>query len=116
MPNWRSAEVLLRRETGRRQVTFDTFNIAFLLDTESMGSLMIQLDAHPTAVRAMVKTEDPHLEMFLADQAEQMRGPVEREAKRPLVISTGVFENGQAPSTLLEPHLGVLPGEGAWYA
>jgi hypothetical protein len=116
MPNGQSAEVVVRREAGRRQVTFDTFNIAFLLSTESMGPLMIQLDAHPAAVRATVRTERPELETFIAQQAELLREPVEREARRPLVISTGVFGEGGAPTSLLEPSMGAQPGEGAWYA
>lgn len=117
LPGNRSAEVLVRREPGRRQVTFDTFDIAFLLDTESLGSLLVQLSAHPAAVQATIKTEHAALEPFLAAQADALRLAVEPEARRPVLVSTGVFEGGAPPASLLdEPALGLIPGENAYYA
>lgn len=116
LPDNRSAEVLVRREAGRRTLSFDTFNIAFLLNTEQLGTLMIQLDAHPAGIRAMVRTDLPDAEPFIAAQADALREPLEREARRPLSITTGVFASGSAPPSLLEPELGLVPGENAYYA
>ncbi|MBC7644474.1 MAG: hypothetical protein H7123_05050, partial [Thermoleophilia bacterium] len=117
MPNQRSAEVIVRREAGRRAISSDQFNIAFLLDTESLGTLMIQLDAHPASVRALVKTDIPSLEPFLAAQADSLRSAVETEAGRPITVSTGVFDEGTAPTSLLAPELGLIePGAHAYYA
>jgi hypothetical protein len=116
MPNGRGAEVLVRREPGRRQVTFDEFNIAFLLDTERIGTLMIQLDAHPAGIRADVKTDVPELEPFLRDRAESLIEPLARESRRSVIVTTGVFEQ-EPPTSLLEPRLGVLePGANEFYA
>lgn len=116
MPDGRGAEVMVRREPGRRRVTFDEFNIAFLLDTERMGTLMIQLDAHPAGIRADVRTDMPELEPFLRARTEELVAPLARESRRPVTVTTGVFEQ-EPPTSLLEPRLGALaPGSNEFYA
>jgi hypothetical protein len=116
MPDGRGAEVMVRREPGRRQVTFDEFNIAFLLDTERLGTLMIQLDAYPAGIRADVKTDIPALEPFLRASTEQLIEPLARESRRPVTVTTGVFEE-TPPTSLLQPQLGALqPGVNEFYA
>jgi hypothetical protein len=116
MPDGRGAEVLVRREPGRRQVSFDEFRIAFLLDTERLGSLMIELDAHPAGIRADVRTDRADLEPFLRASTEQLVEPLAREARRPVTVTTGVFEH-EPPASLLEPRLGALePGATEFYA
>jgi hypothetical protein len=115
MPDGRGAEVMVRREPGRREVSFDEFNIAFLLDTERLGTLMIQLDAHPASIRADVKTDIPELEPFLRGQAEALVEPLTRESRRQVVVTTGVFED-RVPTSLLEPQLGLIPGASEFYA
>lgn len=104
MPDGRGAEVMVRREPGRRQVTFDEFNIAFLLDTERLGTLMIQLDAHPAGIRADVRTDVPELEPWLRARAEALVEPLGRESRRPVTVTTGVFEQ-EPPTSLLDPIL-----------
>jgi hypothetical protein len=116
MPNGRGAEVMVRREPGRRAVSFDEFNIAFLLDTERIGTLMIQLDAHPAGIRADVRTDIPALEPFLRERTEALIEPLARESRRSVIVTTGVFEQ-DPPTSLLEPTLGALtPGVNEFYA
>lgn len=116
LPDGRGAEVLVRREPGRRQVSFDEFRIAFLLDTERLGTLMIELDAHPAGIRADVRTDIPELEPFLRARTEQLIEPLARESRRPVVVTTGVFDQ-DPPVSLLEPQLGMLePGVNEFYA
>lgn len=116
MPDGRGAEVLVRRDPARRQVSFDEFRIAFLLNTERLGTLMIELDAHPAGIRADVRTDVPELEPFLRAHSEQLEAPLAREARRPVTITTGVFD-AEPPSSLLEPRLGALePGSTEFYA
>jgi hypothetical protein len=116
LPDGRGAEVLVRREPGRRQVSFDEFRIAFLLDTERLGTLMIELDAHPAGIRADVRTDLPELEPYLRARTEQLIEPLARESRRPVVVTTGVFDQ-DPPASLLEPQLGVLePGRNEFYA
>jgi hypothetical protein len=116
MPNGRGAEVMVRREPGRRQVTFDEFNIAFLLDTEQVGTLMIQLDAHPAGIRADVRTDIAALEPYLRARTEELIEPLARESRRPVTVTSGVFDQ-EPPKSLLEPALGALsPGANEFYA
>lgn len=116
MPDGRGAEVLVRREPGRRQVSFDEFRIAFLLSTEHLGTLMIELDAHPAGVRADVRTDVPELEPFIRSYSDQLIEPLTREARRPVMVTTGVFEQ-EPPTSLLAPQLGMLePGKHEFYA
>lgn len=116
MPNGRGAEVMVRREPGRRRVTFDEFNIAFLLDTERIGTLMIQLDAHPAGIRADVRTDLAELEPYLRARTEELVEPLARESRRPVTVTSGVFEH-DPPKSLLEPRLGALsPGVNEFYA
>ena len=115
LPDNRQAEVLVRREPGRRTVSFDTFNVAFLLQTSSLGTLMINMEAHPGAVRTLVRTDRPEMEAVIAAEADALREPLERAAGRPMVFNTGVLESGTAPPTLFEPQLGLVPGENAFY-
>jgi hypothetical protein len=115
MPDGRGAEVMVRRDPSRRQVTFDEFNVAFLLDTESIGTLMIQLDAHPSGIRADLRTDIPELEPFLRSQSELLAEPLARESRRPVTVTTGVFE-ATPPQSLLEPQLGLIPGVNEFYA
>lgn len=116
LPGNHSAEVLVRREPGRREVTFEQFDIAFLLDTESLGSLMIHLDAQPTAIRASIKTDRPDLLPLLEHHAGELATPLEREAGRPVFVHVDSFGEVGPPTTLLEPALGLIPGENAFYA
>lgn len=116
MPDGRGAEVLVRREPGRRQIDFDEFRVAFLLDTERLGTLMIELDAHPAGIRADVRTDLPELEPFLRARTEALIEPLARESRRPVTVTTGVFEQ-DPPKSLLEPKLGALePGVNEFYA
>ncbi|MCW2925952.1 MAG: hypothetical protein JWM98_3356, partial [Thermoleophilia bacterium] len=116
MPNGRGAEVMVRREPGRRSVSFDEFNIAFLLDTERLGTLMIQLDAHPAGIRADVRTDRPALEPFLRDRTEALVEPLARESGRQVIVTSGVFDH-EPPRSLLEPQLGAMtPGVNEFYA
>ncbi len=116
LPDGRGAEVLVRREPGRRQIAFDEFRVAFLLDTERLGTLMIELDAHPAGIRADVRTDVPELEPYLRERTEALVEPLGREARRPVTVTTGVFEQ-DPPASLLEPQLGVLePGVNEFYA
>jgi hypothetical protein len=116
LPDGRGAEVLVRREPGRRAISFDEFRIAFLLDTERLGTLMIELDAHPAGIRADVRTDIPALEPFLRERTEQLVEPLARESRRPVTVTTGVFEQ-EPPTSLLEPRLGALaPGATEFYA
>ncbi len=116
MPDGRGAEVLVRREPGRRQIDFDEFRVAFLLNTERLGTLMIELDAHPAGIRADVRTDLPALEPFLRAQTEALIEPLARESRRPVTVTTGVFEQ-DPPTSLIEPQLGVLePGVHEFYA
>lgn len=116
LPDGRGAEVLVRREPGRRTVSFDEFRIAFLLDTERLGTLMIDLDAHPAGIRADVRTDVPGLEPYLRERSEELIEPLARESRRPVTVTTGVFEQ-DPPTSLLEPDLGLLePGANEFYA
>ena len=116
MPDGRGAEVLVRREPGRRQIDFDEFRVAFLLDTERLGTLMIELDAHPAGIRADVRTDLPELEPFLRERTEALIEPLARESRRPVTVTTGVFEQ-DPPVSLLEPQFGALePGVNEFYA
>lgn len=116
MPDGRGAEVLVRREPGRRQVSFDEFRIAFLLDTERLGTLMIELDAHPAGIRADVRTDLSELEPYLRARGEDLVEPLAREARRPVTVTTGVFEDAP-PTSLLEQPVGALePGATEFYA
>ncbi len=116
MPDGRGAEVLVRREPGRRQIDFDEFRVAFLLDTERLGTLMIELDAHPAGIRADVRTDIPELEPFLRARSEELIEPLARESRRPVTVTTGVFEQ-DPPTSLLEPQFGALePGVNEFYA
>jgi hypothetical protein len=116
MPDGRGAEVLVRREPGRRTITFDEFRVAFLLDTERLGTLMIELDAHPAGIRADVRTDIPELEPYLRERTEALIEPLARESRRPVTVTTGVFEQ-DPPASLLEPQLGALePGVHEFYA
>ncbi|MCB0877788.1 MAG: hypothetical protein KDC46_02250 [Thermoleophilia bacterium] len=116
LPDGRGAEVLVRRDPGRRQVSFDEFRIAFLLDTERLGTLMIELDAHPAGIRADVRTDIAELEPYLRERTEALVEPLAREARRPVTVTTGVFEQ-DPPTSLLEPTLGALePGGNEFYA
>jgi hypothetical protein len=116
MPDGRGAEVLVRREPGRRAVSFDEFRIAFLLSTEHVGTLMIELDAHPAGIRADVRTDVPELEPFLRERSEALIEPLARESRRAVTVTTGVFEQ-EPPTSLLEPQLGALePGSNEFYA
>ena len=114
MPNGQGAEVMVRREPGRRNVSFDEFNIAFLLDTQHIGTLMIQLDANPAGIRADVRTNLPELEPFLRARTEDLVGPLGRESRRPVTVTTGVFDQ-TPPKSLLEPQLGLIPGANEFY-
>ncbi len=116
MPGGAHAEVLVRREPGRRQISFDQFDIAFLLETKNLGNLMIRLDAHPAGVRADIKTDLPAVEPFISSFAEKLSDPVAREAKRPVTVTVGVFGEEGAPASLLTPDTALNPGEGVWYA
>ncbi|MCW2928147.1 MAG: hypothetical protein JWM86_2115, partial [Thermoleophilia bacterium] len=111
MPDGRGAEVLVRREPGRRTVTFDEFRIAFLLDTDRLGTLMISLDAHPAGIRADVRTDVAALEPFLRAQAEALVEPLARESRRQVTVTTGLFEQ-DPPTSLLEPTLGATRAGG----
>lgn len=115
LPDNRQAEVLVRREPGRRTVSFDTFNVAFLLQTSSLGTLMINMEAHPGAVRTLVRTDRPEMEAVIAAEADALKEPLERAAGRPMVFNTGVLATGDTPPTLFEPQLGLVPGENAFY-
>jgi trimeric autotransporter adhesin len=116
LPDGRGAEVLVRRDPGRRKVSFDEFRIAFLLDTERLGTLMIELDAHPAGIRADVRTDIAELEPLLRECSDQLIDPLTREARRPVTITTGVFDQ-EPPTSLLEPTLGALePGTNEFYA
>ncbi len=116
LPNGGGAEVLVRREPGRRAVSFDEFRVAFLLDTQQLGTLMIELDAHPTTIRADVRTDLPAIEPWLRDRTEALMEPLAREARRQVTVTTGVFD-AEPPSSLLEPRLGALqPGTNEFYA
>ena len=115
MPDGRGAEVMVRRDPARRDRSFDEFNIAFLLDTERLGTLMIQLEAHPAGIRADVRTDVPALEPFLRAQTEALVEPLAREARRPVIVTTGVFDQ-EPPKSLLEPRLGLVPGSAEFYA
>jgi hypothetical protein len=66
-------------------------------------------------VTATITTDQPSMEPLLAASAEALREPVEREAKRPVYINTRVFA-GDPPTSLLEPALGLLPGDSSYYA
>jgi hypothetical protein len=115
LPDGRGAEVVVRRDPARRAVSFDEFNIAFLLDTEQLGTLMIQLDAHPAGIRADVKTDIPSLQPFLEAQTDALVEPLARESRRPVTVSVGSFDSAP-PASLLEPQLGlVAPGMTEYY-
>lgn len=115
LPDGRGAEVMVRREPGRREVTFDEFDIAFLLDTEQLGTLMIHLDAQPTGIRADVKTNLPALEGYLADQSAALVEPLAREGRRPVTVTVGSFDH-EPPASLLEPTFGAIaPGATEFY-
>ena len=117
LPDGRGAEVMVKRDAaGGRAVSFEQFDIAFLLDTQALGTILIHLDAQPHGITAEVKTDAPHMEGFLQHHADALRDAVEREAGRPITIEVGLFENAQAPASLLEPQLGFIPGENAFYA
>lgn len=116
LPGNRNAEVLVRRDPARRAVSFERFDIAFLLSTESLGTLLLHLEADPSSVRCSIRTDDPDAEPIISRHAGELREPIEREARRPLHVTTGVFENAAAPTSLLEPALGLVPGENAYYA
>ena len=116
MPDGRGAEVMVRRDPAQRDVSFDDFTIAFLLDTERLGTLMIELDASPTGIRADVRTDSPSLAAFLAAQGDELIGPLSREARRPVTVTTGVFDH-EPPTSLLTPALGAItPGAHEFYA
>jgi hypothetical protein len=115
LPNGSNAEVLVRREPSRRKIDFDHFDIAFLLNTESLGTLLVHLDAHPAGVNATVRTDRPEVEPFLKSQVEALEGPVSREAKRAVTVNVGVFEN-EPPTTLLDAAGHLDPGENDFYA
>lgn len=116
MPDGRGAEVLVRREPGRRQVSFDEFRIAFLLDTERLGTLMIELDAHPAGIRADVRTDLPELEPYLRARGADLVEPLAREARRPVTVTTGVFEEAPPSSLLDQAATSREPGATEFYA
>ncbi len=116
LPDGRGAEVLVRRDPGRREISFDEFRIAFLLDTQQLGTLMIELDAHPASIRADVRTDIPELEPFLRERTEALVEPLAREARRQVTVTTGVFEQ-DPPASLLEPDPRLPePGVNEFYA
>jgi hypothetical protein len=63
-----------------------------------------------------VKTDIPELEPFLRAQSEALVEPLAREARRQVLVTTGVFEDGTPPTSLLEPQLGLVPGANEFYA
>ncbi|MCW2974064.1 MAG: hypothetical protein JWN72_2337 [Thermoleophilia bacterium] len=116
LPDGRVAEVMVRRDASRRDVSFEEFNIAFLLNTERLGTLMIQLDAQPTGIRADIKTDAAGLGDLLEVHAEALAEPLAAAARRPVTVTTGLFD-GETPSTLLEePSFAPVPGDTAIYA
>lgn len=115
VPGWQTAQVRVRRDTSSRSVNFETFDIAFLLDTEHLGTLMIHLQAEPGSLRANVTTDRPDAQPIIEAAVDALREPMEQQARRPLSVAVGLFDS-DPPTTLMDNPAGPVPGASTYYA